>query len=76
MFDNLRDQANASAPNDANSSPGFEEEMMAEPARRSPGGSFMGMTAPQRLILSIILLVAVCVFGAMCLFLTGRIGVI
>jgi hypothetical protein len=75
MFDNLREQA------DSGASFGEEEALGAsqgldEPA--VPGSNrrlFLGMTAPQRLIIAVLVLVAVCVLGTMCLLVTGRIGV-
>ncbi len=75
MFDNLRDQAN--------STPFYEDEAQFREAegisvpprpRKSSGGRFLGMTAPQRFILSALLMLTVCVLGAMCLLLTGKIG--
>jgi hypothetical protein len=71
MFDNLRDQAQ--------SSPFYEEEAKfqpaagtAEAAARPSSARFLGLTAPQRLILSVMLMVAVCVLGTMAMLITGR----
>lgn len=73
MFDNLRDQAN--------STPFYKEEAKFQPAagtmadtpsRRS--GRLLGMTAPQRFLIAMLLLFAVCALGAMCLMVTGKIG--
>jgi hypothetical protein len=74
MFDNLREQANAS--------PFYEEEAQFQeaagtgnaPPPRASASRFLGMTAPQRFILSVLLMLTVCVLGAMCLLITGKIG--
>ncbi len=74
MFDNLREQANAS--------PFYEEEAQVQdaggagnaPPPRAPVGRLLGMTAPQRFILAALLMLTVCVLGAMCLLVTGKIG--
>ena len=76
MFDNLRDDASPSY---------FEEEVtvppdeyaasLSETPQPITSGKFLGMTAKQRLIISIMMLVAVCTLGTMCLLLTGRIGI-
>lgn len=61
MFDNLRE---------ASDRPGqFEESNAAQPKgrRRGPAPRRFGMTAGQRLILSLLLLAAVTVMGVMCL---------
>ncbi len=66
MFDNLRD---ASGRKDD-----FAEGPMAgrrAPRRRSP--RFLGMTAFQRLLLSILILGAVILIGVMCLVVTGKV---
>ncbi len=36
------------------------------------GQKFLGMTAPQRLIIAIMLMFAICSLGAMCLLITGK----
>lgn len=72
MFDNLRDDASF-----------YEDEEQAQfqPAagtdfnapRRSGSSRFLGMTSMQRFVLAFMLLIAVCVIGALCLLVTGRI---
>ncbi len=73
MFDNLRE--------DAASSPLYEDQAKFQPAagttvgrsmRRS--GKFLGMTSFQRFFIAVLLLIAVCTLGAMCLLVTGKIG--
>lgn len=72
MFDNLRDQEKAT--------PFYEEQaQFQEAAGKAPppdtaGGRFLGMTAQQRFLVTFMVLVAVCVLGAMCLLITGRIS--
>ena len=73
MFDNLRQQAN--------DTPFYEEESkFQQPSRgnipppNKSSGKLLGMTATQRFIVAVMLLIAVCVLGSMCLLLTGRIG--
>ena len=75
MFDNLRDDASPSY---------FDEEVTVPPEdyaaslpetpKRKSSGKILGMTAKQRLIIALMMLVAVCTLGTMCLLLTGRIG--
>jgi hypothetical protein len=71
MFDGLR--------NDASDTSGFEEQVEFFPedkpaasARRRKAGPFLGMTAPQRFIVAVMLMVAVCVLGMMCMVITGK----
>jgi hypothetical protein len=74
MFDNLREQAD--------STPFYEDEaqfrqtesLTAAPRPGASGGGFLGMTPRQRFILSVMLLMAVCTLGAMCLLITGKIS--
>ncbi len=72
MFDNLREQAN--------SSPFYEEEAQFQqaagtpappPVRRSPG-RLLGMTAIQRFVLVVMLMMIVCILGSMMLLVTGK----
>ena len=76
MLDNLRD--------DDNSKPFFEDETdlasakaaAAPEVRRSrSGGRFLGMTPVQRFIISVMLMMMVCILGAMVLLLTEKIGI-
>ncbi|MCL4530552.1 MAG: hypothetical protein M1282_14200 [Chloroflexi bacterium] len=73
MFDNLREQAN--------SSPFYEEEAQFQPAAGTPAppparpstGRLLGMTAFQRFVLAVMLMMVVCVVGSMMLLVTGKI---
>ena len=74
MFDNLREQGN--------DTPFYEEEAKFQqsggrsvsPPGKSSGGSLLGMTSAQRFIVAVMLLIAICALGSMCLLLTGRIS--
>jgi len=71
MFDNLRDDAEAST---------YDEE---EPVRYQPaagsnasGGSgrLLGLTSFQRFVVSFLILISVCVIGMLCLLVTNKVG--
>ncbi len=66
MFDNLRE---ASTGGD-----GYPESgSRLRAPRRSSGRRIFGMTAGQRFLVSLLLLVTVIVMGVMCLLVTGRV---
>ena len=76
MFDGLR--------NDASDTSGFNDQQVeffpddkkkpaAAPARRkSSSGKFLGMTAPQRFLIAVMLMIMVCSLGAMCMVISGK----
>lgn len=77
MFDGLR--------NDASDTSGFDEQPVeffpdevkkpaSKPVRRKPSspGKFLGMTAQQRFLIAVMLMIMVCSLGAMCMVLTGK----
>jgi hypothetical protein len=75
MFDNLRESAESSfyeeEPND------LYKEPVAQPApakRRSvaSNGRFLGMTAQQRFLISVMLMFTVCIMGALAMFVMGK----
>ena len=75
MLDNLRE------PNKDNES--FQDALgLGQPPKVDPQAAmqpptkrgFLGLSAPQRFVLALLLLVAVCVLGMMCLLITGRIS--
>jgi len=71
MFDNLREQAN--------STPFYEDEAQFQSVEgtnpASPASSrFLGMTPMQRFVLSLMLMMMVCLVGAMFLVVTGKFG--
>ena len=74
MFDNLRDQTN--------STPFYEEEAKFQsavetttdtPSRRL--GRLLGMTAPQRFLVSVLLLVMTCAMGTLLLIAFNKVGI-
>ena len=74
MFDNLRDSAESSfyeeEPNE------LYKEPVAQPIPRrravTSNGRFLGMTAQQRFLLSVMLLFTVCIMGTLAMFVLGR----
>jgi len=71
MFDGLR--------KDASDTSGFDEQVEFFPedkpaasARRRKPGQFLGMTAQQRFVVAMMLMIAVCVLGMMCMVVTKR----
>ncbi len=80
MFDNLRDEESSSSPLNAESvSELFPDDVEAAATGASSqkaDGKILGMTAVQRFIIVVMLMVAVCTLGAMCLLLTGKIGLV
>jgi len=72
MFDGLR--------NDASDTTGFEESADLFPedkpaptsVRRKKSGQFLGMTAQQRFLIAVMLMIAVCSLGAMCMLISGK----
>jgi len=78
MIDNLRDDASSSFYEDDDDIFLEEEEVetVAKTPRRRADSKLLGMTAMQRFIIAVMLMVAVCALGTMCLLLTGKIGLI
>lgn len=74
MFDNLRDDAESSFYEEDTLPP--DEELLATAPKRSSNGKLLGMTPVQRFIIAVMLMVAVCTLGSMCLLLSGRIGLL
>jgi uncharacterized membrane protein len=74
MLDNLRDQASSSAYFQEEEAPAFEEQPAAAvPQARRTIDQITGMTAQQRFILVAMLLVMVCLVGAMFLVIAGKV---
>jgi hypothetical protein len=75
MFDDLREPENEQQSFQDALGLGTVSSTVAAPAARArPVRGFLGLSAPQRLVLALLLLVAVCVLGSMCLLITGRIS--
>jgi hypothetical protein len=75
MFDNLRESASSSSFYEEESNELYREPasrpLPAAPARRR-GSRFLGMTAQQRFLLSLMLLFTVCAFGTLAMFILGK----
>jgi hypothetical protein len=78
MFDNLRDDSSfyEEEPNDLYKEPEVQAQpiVTAPRSRRRRKARFMGLTARQRFLLSVMLLVTVCVMGVLMMVVTGRMG--
>lgn len=73
MFDNLRDSASnfyEEEPNELYKEP--EAKPVVRAKRRKSNGQFLGMTAQQRFILSLMFFLMVCVGGTLLMFVMGR----
>lgn len=73
MFDNLRDSASnfyEEEQNDLYKEP--DAKPAARPKRRRSNGKFLGMTAQQRFILSLMLMFTVCIMGTLAMFVLGK----
>jgi hypothetical protein len=74
MFDNLRDSAESSfyeeEPNDLYKEPVAQ----AAPKRRraKSNARFLGMTAQQRFLISVMLMFTVCIIGTLAMFMLGK----
>ena len=70
MFDNLRDSAESSfyeeEPNDLYKEP--VAQPVAPKRRRTSNARFLGMTAQQRFLISVMLMFTVCVIGTLAMF--------
>ena len=73
MFDNLRDSAESSfyeeEPNDLYQEP-VEKSAPKRNAKRST--RFLGMTAQQRFLISVMLMFTVCIVGTLAMFVLGK----
>jgi hypothetical protein len=74
MFDNLRDDAESSFYEEETLPP--DEVLVAPAPKRNSSGKLLGMTPVQRFIIAVMLMIAVCTLGTMCLLLTGKIGIL
>jgi hypothetical protein len=81
MFDNLRDFSDTPLYEDETNDLYKEPETIAEKSaadpkrRRKKKGQFLGMTAQQRFLVSIMFLFAVCLIGTLAMFLMGKMSV-
>lgn len=74
MLDDLRNSSSF-IEDDEPEAPEEQEVVRSRPARRrSRQGQFLGMTAQQRFIISLLLFFMVCILGAFALFVSGSIA--
>lgn len=75
MFDNLRESASSSSfyeeePNELYREP--ESQSISTPSAKHKEARILGMTGQQRFLLSLMLFMTVCVFGALAMFILGK----
>ncbi len=73
MLDDLRNSAFSEMPEDEEQTPLLEQIQPTRTLRTRQ--TMLGMTAPQRLVIAILLLMMTCVLGVLCLVATGRVWV-
>ena len=71
MFDNLRDSAESSFYEEDQNDVRKETTVRAVVRRRS-NARFLGMTAQQRFLISVMLLFTVCILGTLAMFVMGK----
>lgn len=76
MFDNLRDSAESSfyeeEPNDLYKEPVAKPAAQPKRRRVSNNARFLGMTAQQRFLISVMLMFTVCIMGTLAMFVLGK----
>ena len=77
MFDNTPGET-TSLFDDDDFEDSLEDQDNAPAVKRaaSRSGHFLGMTSFQRFIITLMVMIATCILGAMCLLLTGKIGLV
>lgn len=74
MLDDLRNSAIQEFPEEEE--PLIPEEGFRRPSRRPPSRpGLLGMTAVQRFVVAVLLLLMTCVLGVLCLVITGRVWI-
>ena len=82
MFDNLRDLSDSPLYDDAQDDPFKEPDVVEAPAEapvrniRRRAGSFLGMTAQQRFLIAVMLMVTVCMLGTLAMFVLGKMSIL
>lgn len=74
MFDNLRDSASSfyeEEQNDLYKEPAAEVKPVS-PRKRRKNVKFLGMTAQQRFLISVMLLFTICIMGTLAMFVLGK----
>ena len=72
MFDGLRKDASDTSGFDEPAGFFPEDDPAAPVRRRRKSGEFLGMTAPQRFILAVMLMVTVCIVGTLIMEVSQR----
>lgn len=79
MFDNLRELSESPLYEDEPNELHREPEAVPTPAaarpRKRKSKNFLGMTAQQRFLISVMLLITVCLLGIMVMFVTGSMSI-
>ncbi len=82
MFDNLRDLSDSPLYEDDQDQDDLFKDMeeiappVATPVRkRRKSKTFLGMTAPQRFLLSVMLMFTACLFGTLVMFVLGKMAI-
>jgi hypothetical protein len=85
MFDNLRDLSDSplyeeDQNQDDDLFKDIEEDKSPAPAsvpvhKKRRSGNFLGMTAQQRFLISVMLMIAVCMLGTLAMFALGRMSI-
>jgi hypothetical protein len=71
MFDNLRDSAESSF-YEEDQDDLYKEPVANTAVRRRGNGRFLGMTAQQRFLISMMLMFSVCIMGTLIMFVLGK----
>ena len=71
MFDNLRDSA-ADSFYEEEQNDLYKEPVAKTASRRRSNARFLGMTAQQRFLISMMLLFTVCIVGTLAMFVLGK----
>ena len=73
MFDNLRDSADSSFYEEEKNDLYKEPVAKSVPKRRAKSNArFLGMTAQQRFLISMMLMFTVCIIGTLAMFVLGK----
>ena len=72
MFDGLRNDASDTSGFDEQQAEFFPEDKPAAPVRRRKSSQILGMTAQQRFLVAVMMMIAVCTLGAMCMLISGK----
>ena len=72
MFDNLRDSAESSFYDEEPKDVYKEPKASTSAPRRRSNGRFLGMSAQQRFLISLMLMFTVCMVGTLAMFILGK----